>query len=208
MRARERVYPDRARPGIYLTASLFGFLGVTMVFLSARHLPHAGEFFSAVTVCLSGIVVSLQWLFRFPKTHRADVIITNSALAAMIGASVIALGTHFSRPETAVQLQALSIDAQKLFGPFVTVVGTCILGLLGYGLFVLKTKALMVYAYAEIVFALTSCWVAVERSQQGFTMVTLTLIGGAVYLVVRGVENRQKAVAAEQSHYATSSRSL
>jgi hypothetical protein len=77
--------------------------------------------------------------------------------------------------------------------PFLALI---VLTVVGYVLFLVKTKKLIVYAYGEILFALTSCYVAMLRSRDGLSVGTATVLMASAYIVVRGLENRHKAISA------------
>lgn len=74
-----------------------------------------------------------------------------------------------------------------------------ILGSVGYALFWLKTNHLLAYASGDLVFALTSCYVATERTKHEAGIGLATVVAGAVYLVVRGLDNRRKAIEDKQA---------
>lgn len=108
---------------------------------------------------------------------------------------MVILGTLVSGPAILSTFEFIYRGLHRLVGPYVTtLLCTGALGLAGYGLFLLKLKRLLIYANAEITFALTSCYVAVERSKEGFSTATVTVLAAATYLVVRGLDNRTKAI--------------
>lgn len=82
-------------------------------------------------------------------------------------------------------------------GPLNSVLATAVLYIFGYLLFQVKIHRLQWYANAEISFAVISSYLAVERMKASVDLAGLTVVVGAAYLLVRGLENRQKAV--EQS---------
>jgi hypothetical protein len=81
-----------------------------------------------------------------------------------------------------------------VLGNWLTALLTVALAAVGYGFFVLKCKHLLIYAWTEILFALTSCSAAIIIAKQEHGMGTLTVLGSAVYLTVPGLDNRQKAL--------------
>jgi hypothetical protein len=120
--------------------------------------------------------------------------IYNVAAICMVAGLVITLGTWISDPVT---LQSAQISYKRTFdrfGIFASFAGVLILSLVGCILYWMKSTKLSLYAWMEITFALTSCYVAVERSREGLGLSTFTVLVGAVYLVVRGLDNRRKAL--------------
>jgi hypothetical protein len=72
------------------------------------------------------------------------------------------------------------------------------LGGIGYALYQLRARQLHVYARAEISFALVSCYVAINKMREGVSLSNISVAVGSTYLIVRGLENRQKAIDAER----------
>jgi len=118
------------------------------------------------------------------------------SIVGLIVGIVIMAGSSLATPEVANRLQQSYDSYRAITGPASTVLGTAILALFGYGLFVLKNKALLVYAYGEITFALTSCYVAIQKATHEAGFGTVTVVIASTYLVVRGLDNRKKAVEA------------
>jgi hypothetical protein len=117
-----------------------------------------------------------------------------SALLLFTGV-VLGSGYQLTRPGLWETLESEYKRLSVYVGPSLTFLSTLALAAVGYGFFILKTKKLLQYAYLEIAFALVSCYVAVNRAKQGLSIGTVTVIGAAVYLIVRGLDNRQKALA-------------
>jgi hypothetical protein len=80
-------------------------------------------------------------------------------------------------------------------GPVTNICLTAAMLGIGALLFRLKKKALFAYANLEISFAMVSCYVALEKAQQkGHNAFEVTsVLGAALYLFVRGFDNRDKA---------------
>ena len=78
-------------------------------------------------------------------------------------------------------------------GPVAMIPEAAVLAITGYSLYRLKRADLKFYANVEIVFALTSCYLAIDRSDT-LNGQAVGIIGGALYLVVRGLDNRKKAI--------------
>jgi hypothetical protein len=100
------------------------------------------------------------------------------------------IGHGLSKPSAFAKIQnAIAVAASPL-GAYITFVGTLLLAVFGYFLFVIKVKNLLFYAYLEITFALTSCYITVQTISTNRATVTIA----ALYLVVRGLDNRKKAI--------------
>jgi hypothetical protein len=75
-----------------------------------------------------------------------------------------------------------------------TSVGTSLSLVSAYGLFQLKVRRLKWYAHLEIGFAIASTWATVDRARAGFGLPEFSALGAALYLTVRGLDNRKKAM--------------
>jgi hypothetical protein len=153
---------------LWLTAGLILFTGTLISFLpNILEAPDEG-FFSKSFRIVSGV-----FLFA----------------SLVLGASY-----QVTRPGLSEIVESEYKRLSVYVGPSLTFLSTAALAAVGYGFFILKTKKLLQYAYLEIAFALISCYVAVNRAKQGLSIGNVTVIGAAVYLIVRGLDNRKKAL--------------
>jgi len=70
-------------------------------------------------------------------------------------------------------------------------------GLFGFGLllYAFRCRRLRYYGSVEVLVGVYACWKAVEKlSQDRSPEIWLTVVAGAVYLVVRGLDNRAKGI--------------
>jgi hypothetical protein len=92
------------------------------------------------------------------------------------------------------QAERLITGTIRAFGVLSGPMATGILLATGYLLFLLKIRLLIFYAYAEIAFAILSCQLAVERMKEDLTIGNTSVLAASAYLVVRGLDNRKKAL--------------
>ena len=150
---------------------------------------------AAILLMLAGVVSFTPNVTNAPeqgpfhKTFR----VFSGVLA--LASFVLAVGYELSRPGLWEHIQADYKRLSVYIGPSLNAISTIVLAAVGYGFFVLKTKKLLVYAWTEIVFALTSSYVAISRARNDLSIATLTVIGAAIYLTVRGLDNRKNALA-------------
>jgi hypothetical protein len=172
---------------------LLGVGSVGLVFHEKEPLERI-KFLGMVFFAFGGVGLYFLDLFsrRISQATRKRVE-TFCAFAAM-GGLIIYWGTWIANPPAWRWIQAQYLWLYSALGIFFTVFGTIVLTAVGYILFLLKTKKLIVYAYGEILFALTSCYVAMLRSREGLSVGTATVLMASVYIVVRGLENRHKAI--------------
>jgi len=139
-------------------------------------------------------IIPIPSMVKSRPSGPLEVICYGVAITTLIAASVLFLGYQLSRPE----LWELARDWYRRFNNIVgapaTIINTAILAFVGYLLYLLKTKKLILYAYGEIIFALTSCYVAVSKTRHELNVGAATVFGAAIYLVVRGLDNRRKAI--------------
>jgi hypothetical protein len=83
-------------------------------------------------------------------------------------------------------------------GAATAAVGTCSIAVIGYALYRLKLWHPLVYARAEIGFALVSCYLAFDRMRLGIDLAGFSVVAASAYLMVRGLDNRKKARDAER----------
>jgi hypothetical protein len=175
---------------------LMGILSAIVAFTAKNPLDRA-EMIAGAFFFIGGAAICVPEML--PRSwRRTRSAVENIALLSFFGGMVVILGTLVSGPRALSIYEFVYRGLHRLVGPYMTtLLCTAVLASAGYGLFSLKTKRLMIYANAEITFALTSCYVAVERSRESFSAGTVTVLAGATYLVVRGLENRQKAIDAK-----------
>lgn len=179
---------------IPLFSLLFGILCAVLAFTATNPRDRV-EMIAGAFFFLGGAAAYVPDFVRPNRLGRARGIIETIAICSFFGGMVVILGTLVSAPTTVTTFEFIYRGLHRLVGPYVTtLLCTGALGLTGYGLFLLKLKRLLIYANAEITFALTSCYVAVERSKEGFRAGTVTVLAAATYLVVRGLDNRKKAI--------------
>ena len=150
---------------------------------------------AAILLMLAGVVSFTPNVANAPEQglfHKTFRILTGVLILASF---VLAAGYELSRPGLWEHIQADYRRLSVYIGPSLNIISTIILAGVGYGFFVLKTKKLLVYAWTEIAFALTSCYVAISRARNDLSITTITVIGAAIYLTVRGLVNRKNALA-------------
>jgi hypothetical protein len=150
---------------------------------------------AAILIFLAGVVSFTPNVTNAPEQGQFHK--TFRVLSGLLGlaALVLAAGYELSRPSLWEHIQAVYKRLSLYIGPPLNLVGTAFLAAIAYGFFVLKTKKLIIYAWTEIVFALISCYVAISRARNGLSIGTVIVIGAAIYLTVRGLDNRKKAIA-------------
>jgi threonine/homoserine/homoserine lactone efflux protein len=72
-------------------------------------------------------------------------------------------------------------------------VGTLTILIFGIALYRLREKRRMYYAVFEISFALVSTWISINNIEDRPNMTTWIALAGAVYLIIRGIDNYNKA---------------
>lgn len=137
--------------------------------------------------CFAGILRSAQ------STLFGRLCISSGVLLGISGL-VLVCGNILSLPGVQAEFVNMLRSFSLKFGRNAPFVGTAILAIGGYLLFLLKVRKLIVYAYGEIVFALTSCYVVAETPHHDISVTTVSVFGAAIYLVVRGLDNRRKAI--------------
>jgi hypothetical protein len=142
--------------------------------------------------------VGLAWAFTAARIGPNDRLASGKgsvalgSLLVLTGFTIIS-GNYISKPDTWQIIQRRYNQFSQFFGDQAILVTTGILLFAGYLLYLLKIKKLSMYANLEIAFATISCWVAAQKNHGDLSAGTATVFGAAVYLVVRGFDNRNKA---------------
>lgn len=168
----------------------------TLLDLQRTHDPRESVWLAAgVAAFLGGVISFTPNVLESPENGAFSRTFRIISGLLLLTAFVLGAGYELSQPGFWEAIQKTYGRLSVHFGPLLTLASTAALASIGYGFFVLKTKKLIVYAWLEIAFALTSCFVAVSRAQHELTIGTLTVMGAAVYLTVRGLDNRRLALA-------------
>ena len=166
-------------------------------FVDFRHTGDARERIwqaAIMTMAVGGALSLTDNILDQPE--RGILSRTLRALSATLAlaAVVLAAGYELARPGVQEAVGHAYRRSTVYVGPSLTFISTAVLAAVGYGFFLLKTKKLIVYAWTEIVFTLTSCYVAISRAKHDASIGTVTVLGAAVYLTVRGLDNRKRAL--------------
>jgi hypothetical protein len=116
-----------------------------------------------------------------------------TTIAGLAGATIV-LGSGISSPRIVSDAVAILHSVSAFLGPCFTIAAVATLACAGHALFWLKTNYLLTYAYGELPFALTTCYVAIERAKHETGTGLVAAVAAAIYLVARGLENRRKAI--------------
>jgi hypothetical protein len=148
---------------------------------------------------LATLPPNLFWLRKWQISSEAyQRLDTVTAVTGTIG-SALFLSSFLVNPALGTSEQHIYKLLYIRFGVLVNFAAMSLLALLGLILHEIKKRRLILYAYAEIAFALTSCYVAADRSRERIDLPTVLTICAAVYVIVRGFENRRKALDEGQS---------
>jgi hypothetical protein len=156
--------------------------------------PRDRLFEIGVLLAMSGYLVDCAFMLFYQKgieTNRPLAFATNIAI---LGGITIGAGSVVSSPRIISIAGTVLQSISAFLGPGFTIAVVATLACVGYALFWLKTNYLLTYAYGELVFALTTCYVATERAKHETGVGLVTAVAAAIYLVVRGLDNRRKAL--------------
>jgi hypothetical protein len=107
------------------------------------------------------------------------------ALCALVISVMLAI-----RPSLSEDVAGTVITAfLRRLGTIGALGSTLILFGIGIGLHQLKVRRLETYAIAEIIFALVSCYLAIDKMRISVNMSNVSVAVASVYIVVRGLDN-------------------
>lgn len=127
------------------------------------------------------------------KFRRATAPLVGVAAILLIVGFVAMIASEFTFPSLWRTASLFYMRLQGFFGGWFRLTETMVLAVCGISLYRLKTKHLLLYAYLETIAAVLTCYAAVQEAQTAVTPGILCALAGGVYLIVRGLEDQDRA---------------
>lgn len=138
------------------------------------------------------IMVAGWGMIIFAPLFPRDMLVRTVGLILILSLGSVAVYSDSSPDFPARVVHFISEMVRKL-GIAAVPTATALFATVGYGLYILKQKHLLIYSYLEIGFAFVSANVAVARARDKLDLAGLTIVITSVYFFIRGLDNRRTA---------------